>query len=371
MIKRAKISIVVLMGSTILLAGTTPIKLYDVKSGKIEYEIKGSGNIMGMIKTKTIGKKRVIFDVYGAQNLTEENKVSKETTEGKTKVTKTHTLTYMKNAIMYKVLFDKKRIIRMENPALAMAAMMGAGTDMKNTGESIMKSMGGKKTGTDKVAGYTCDVWELMGTRQCIYKGITLKVETDMMGIKNAEIATKAEFDLALSEEDFKLPDFPIYDIEGNKLDKNNLDAMDQKAEKNVEKSSQEMAEIKQVIAEAAKNAGIKEGERPTKAQEEAMKNSMMEAMLPLMKQKMLAEEEMMRIGYECLSKADTLKEANVCNDKVNAMGGEAEEPFDEWSPKTKQETLEFIDKFVNEMIPCVKKAKTMQEARQCMVNAE
>jgi hypothetical protein len=371
MTKRAKISIAVLMGSTILLAGTTPIKLYDVKSGKIEYEIKGSGNIMGVVKTKTIGKKRVIFDRYGAQNLTEENKVSKETTEGKTKVTKTHTMTYMKNSTLYKVSFDKKRIMRMENSVLAMAAMMGGGTDMKKTGESIMKSMGGKKTGTDKVAGYTCNVWELMGTKQCIYKGITLKTETDIMGIKNIEIATKVEFDLSLSEKDFQLPDFPIYDMEGNKLDKNNLDAMDKKAQINSEKSSQEMAEIRDVMVEAAKNAGIKEGERPTKAQEEAMSNSMMEAMLPRMKQKMLAEEEMMRMGYECLNKADTLKEANVCNDKVNAMGGEAEEPFDEWSPKTKKESLEFLNKFLNEMIPCVKKAKTMPEARQCMGNDE
>jgi hypothetical protein len=37
------------------------MKKYDVKSGKIEYTLKGSGNIMGMVKIKSVGKKRVIF----------------------------------------------------------------------------------------------------------------------------------------------------------------------------------------------------------------------------------------------------------------------------------------------------------------------
>ena len=147
--------------------------------------------------------------------------------------------------------------------------------------------MGGKKTGTDNVLGYTCDVWEMMGTKQCMYKGIPLRVETDIMGIKNTETATKAEFDISLSKDDFKLPDFPIYDMQGNKLDKSKLDAMDKQAEVEVEKSSEDMAELRNVMATAAKDAGIKEGERPTQAQEEVMKNSMMEAMLPRMKQEM------------------------------------------------------------------------------------
>jgi hypothetical protein len=62
MTKIAKVSLVVLMGSSMLLGNQ--VKLYDVKSGKIDYEIKGSGEIMGQ-KMQTVGKKRVIFDNYG------------------------------------------------------------------------------------------------------------------------------------------------------------------------------------------------------------------------------------------------------------------------------------------------------------------
>ncbi len=115
-----KISMVVMMTSSMLVAGANQMKLYDVKSGKIEYGIKGSGEIMGQ-KMQTIGKKRVIFDAYGAQNLTEENKIDKQTIMGQKKITKTHTMIYMKKGMAYHVDFKAKRIMRMEN----MAATMG------------------------------------------------------------------------------------------------------------------------------------------------------------------------------------------------------------------------------------------------------
>ncbi len=257
--------------------------------------------------------------------------------------------------------------MRMENMAATMGALMGGGKNMKESGEAMMLKMGGKKTGTDTVLGYTCDVWNLMGTKQCIYKGIPLKVETNMMGIKNVELATKAEFDISLSKDDFKLPDFPIYDMQGNKLDKSKLSTMDKKANVDAEQSSQDMTEMMSVLATAAKDAGIQEGQQPTKVEEDAMKNSMMEVMLPRIKQGILAEEETMRLEYECLDKADTLKEANACNDQMNKMSGETDEPFDEWSPNMKKEILGEFDQYLNEMLPCIKKAQTMQAVQQCM----
>jgi len=366
MTKVIKVSMVLLMGCSMLVAGESQMQKYDIKSGMITYEISGSSDMMGM-KSKTIGTKRMIFDAYGAQNLTEENKIDKQTIMGQKKITKTHTMIYMKKGMAYHVDFKAKRIMRMGNMAATMGALMGGGKNMKESGEAMMLKMGGKKTGTDKVLGYTCDVWNLMGTKQCIYKGIPLKVETNIMGIKNVELATKAEFDISLSKDDFKLPDFPIYDMQGNKLDKSKLSTMDKKANVDAEQSSQDMTEMMAVMATAAKDAGIQEGQRPNKAQENAMKNSMMEAMLPRMKQEILAEEETMRLGYECLSKADTLKEANACNDKINAMSGETDEPFDEWSPNMKKEILGEFDQYLNEMLPCIKKAQTMQAVQQCM----
>ena len=363
MTKIAKVSLVVLMGSSILLANQ--IKMYDVKSGKIEYEIKGSGNMMGMT-INTIGKKRVIFTANGAQNLTEENKVTKQTMSGETKTTKNHTMAYIKEGMIYQVDFDSKRIVRIENMAVAMGVLMGGENNMMQAGEAMMKQMGGKKTGTDTVLGYTCNTWNIMGTKQCIYKGIPLRVETDVMGIKNVELATKINFDISVTPNDFKLPDFPIYDMQCNKLDKNNLDAMDKKAQEDMEKSAQKMVEMRQIMAEAAKKAGIKEGQRPTKAQEQDMEQAIMAVMLPRMKQKMLSEEKALRFGKECFSKADTLKEANECNHKAITLGWEDEEDFDNWNPQMKKQVLGFIEQGL-EGVKCIKNAQTTQAAKQCM----
>jgi hypothetical protein len=205
-----------------------------------------------------------------------------------------------------------------------------------------------------------------MGTKQCIYKGIPLKVVSDVMGIKNIEVATKAEFDISLSKDDFKLPDFPIYDMEGNKLDRSKLDAMDKQAEVQLKKAVEEMAEMKASMDAAKKSAGIKDGETITKAQEKKMEDAMMDAMWPQMKKKILTVGKALRFSRECLGSADTLKEANICVDKANAMGGEHEESFEEWSPASKKKMLGFMDQAI-ERLGCMEKANSMKEMRQCM----
>ncbi len=368
MTKIIRVSMVLVIGSSMLIAGANQMKMYDLKSGKIEYSIKGSGEIMGQ-KMQTIGKKRVIFDAYGAQNLTEENKIDKQTIMGQKKVNKTHTMTYMKGSMVYHVSFDNRRIMRMGNMGAGMAMLMGGGKDMKQTGEEMMKKMGGKKTGTDKVLGYTCDVWEMMGTKQCIYKGIPLRIETNVMGLKNTEVATKAEFDLSLSSDDFKIPDFPIYDMEGNKIDKSKLDVMDKKSEVQAEQGAEDMAALGASMASAMQSAGIKDGERPTQAQQKKMEESMMDAMWPRMKKKILDEAKALEIAKECLTDADTVKEANICSHKMDEMNGESSDPeddFTEWNAKTKKETMGFLDEGLKSM-ECVKKANSMQDMKQCM----
>jgi len=356
----------VVMGSTLLTAGTGEMKLYDVESGKVEYGIKGSGNMMGMTM-KTVGKKRLIFAEYGARTLTEENKITKQNMMGQVKVEKNHTMTYMKNGIAYQVDFDRKRIMRMGNMGAMIGMLSGGETNMKKAGEAMMKQMGGKKTGTDKVLGYTCDVWEVMGTKQCLYKGIPLRVETDVMGIKNTEVATKAVFDISISDDDFKLPDFPIYDMQGNKLDKNTLDTADAQDIASGEKAGEAMAEMAKAMAAAAQSVGLEDGKKPTKSQEKAMEDAMMNAMLPQVKQGFLAQEDIMRSAYKCFSHADTKKEAKICSDKISAATGEPEEALGEWTPQTKKETLEELDTYLNKIIPCIKKAQSMKAIDQCM----
>ena len=371
MTKLIKVSLVAVLSSSILVAGTNQMKMYDVKSGKIEYEIKGSGEIMGS-KMQTVGKKRVIFDAYGAKNLTEENKIEKQTVMGQKNVTKSHTMTYMKNGMTYHVDFDQRRIMRMENMGAGMAMLMGGGKNMNQTGEEMMAKMGGKKIGTDKVLGYTCDVWDLMGIKQCMYKGIPLRVESNMMGIKNTEVATKAEFDISLSDDDFKLPDFPIYDMGGNKLDKSKLDARDKKESV---KNAQEMQEGMKAMAAAMgalQSSGFdmsNPNAEMTEEQKKTMQKAVMsaiggeDAMLAKTKKEILEEAADLPEVKKCFEKANSVKEANICEKKADS---ENPEHHSTWSSTDKSKLLKEIRDF-EQAIPCIEKASSFDALKQCM----
>lgn len=351
-----KTGVIGILGVTLVHAEQT--KLYDVESGKVSYEIKGSGNTMG-VTTKSLGKKHLLFDAYGSQSLTEENKVEKTVVMGQTQTNKAHTMVYFKEGVMYIVDFDEKNIVRQENPM----AMMGG--NMAAKGKAMMKQMGGKQIGYDKVLGYRCEVWEVMGTKQCIYKGVPLKVESNMMGIKHTETATKAEFDISVDKEDFKLPEFPISDEMGTAIDRNRLGKMDA----STQEEAQQMQMMMGMMAAAAQDAGVQKGQRPNAQQQIQMQNSMMNSMLPQMKQEILSEEKTMRLAKECLGDAGTLKEANICNSKLNEMSGEEEEPFTSWNPEEKQQVMQEIDQYLNMVLPCVKRAQNAQAMQMCVRN--
>jgi hypothetical protein len=374
MIKTVKISLAIVVGSSILFAGSDMMKRYDLKSGKIEYSIKESGDIMGMVKIKGVGKKRLLFDNYGIKDLTEENKVKKETTAGQTKVTKEHTIQYMNDGIMYRVDFKKKTIVRMENPAMGMNAMLGGGKNIGQTGEAMMKSMGGKKVGTDKVLGYSCDVWDLMGVKQCIYKGIPLRIESNIMGLKSLEVATKAEFDISLNEDDFKLPEYPLVDMMGQKLDmdRSKLNEIDKaQSAKNAQKMQEGMKAMAAAMG-ALKESGFDMSDpnaKLTKAQKKSMQDAAMaamggeDAMLARTKKEILEEAADLPAIKECFQNADSVEEANICEKKADS---EDPEHHTTWNSTVKSNLLKEIDAF-EKSLPCIEKASTFAALKQCM----
>ena len=355
----------ILFWSSTLVTNADQMKLYEIKSGKVDYRINGSGDMMGQ-KIDTTGKKRLIFDHYGARSLTEENRVEKQTIMGQTQVNEIHTTVYMNHGVAYQVDFNAKRIIRMGEMGAMMGMLTGGEKNVGKAGEEMMKKMGGKKRGTDNVLGYTCDVWELMGSKQCIYKGIPLKVETNVMGIKSIEVATKAEFDISVDDL-FGLPDFPVYDMYGNRVNKKELAAMDRQAEIENAKVQESVEQMQQAMTSAAKEAGIEEGVVPTPSQEKAFEDAMMQAMLPQMKQQILQQEEVMREAYRCFHDADTKEEANICSNNISLATGEPSEEIGEWTPEAKKETLEYLDIYIKKIVPCVKKAASMDVLQQCM----
>lgn len=359
-----KISIALLLSSGLVMADSKMYQKFDEERGAIEYNITASTEMMG-VKSKTLAKKQVLFSEYGTKMLSDESKVVKQNEE----ITKSRVIVYMNRSILYTVDFNTKKITRMENPAFAMMGLSDK-NNAQQAGMTMLKSMGGKKIGTDKVLGYGCDIWEVMGTKQCIYKGITLKAESELMGVKRLEIATKIDFDPAITAKDFQLPQFPIYDTLGKKISESDLGTLDSQNDAQEAQTSEGMAALGAALAGAMQGAGVKEGEAPTKEQEEKMKSAMEGSMLAHIKTKFVTQEKIMQFGKECLGKAETLTEANECNTKSNQMGGETDENFEEWNPQIKKEVLGYIDQGL-QMVECMKKASSMGDVEKCSPTEE
>jgi hypothetical protein len=280
----------------------------------------------------------------------------------------------MNDGIVYSVDFKKKTIVRMDNPAMAMGALFGGGKNMKQTGEAMLKSMGGKKTGTDKVLGYTCDVWDVMGVKQCIYKGVPLRIESNLMGLKSTEIATKATFDLSLNEDDFKLPDYPLVDMMGNKLnlDRSTLNALDKKESAKASQEAQEGAKAMTAAMGALKESGFdmnNPNAQMTEDQKMAMQKAMMAAMggedtmLAKTKKEILSDAQDLPEIKKCFQSANSVKEANVCEKKADS---EDPEQHTTWNDTIKSNLLKEIDGF-EAALPCIEKAASFDALKQCM----
>lgn len=180
-------------------------KRYEVKSGIIEYKTSGSGNLMG-IKTEISGTNKVIFKEWG--NI--------ELNQGKTKTVimgkeeTTQDTTKIENGKVYIVDYAQK-VIHEYGPAMLMYSQH---KDLAKSSKEMISNMGGKKIGQETILGYDCEVWEIPQTKLWLYKGLALKAEANMMGITNTMQATKVQLDVSVSDEDLKLPDFPVKSAE-------------------------------------------------------------------------------------------------------------------------------------------------------------
>jgi len=193
------------------------LKRYEVKSGIIQYKITINGKVMGSTITGS-GTESLYFKDWGNLELVEEQ--SEQTSsmkffgKRKTETTKTHTMVKLDNGESYHANFDTKQIFLRRDMAMEMTKAF-AGGDVNKTGMEMLEGMGGKMIGSENFLGYNCEVWDVLGAKQLMYKGAVLKLEMTTMGITTIKEATSAKFNVSVPDSNFKLPDFPIQKEEG------------------------------------------------------------------------------------------------------------------------------------------------------------
>ncbi len=209
-------------------------KRYHIKSGIVKYKTRINGKVMGSTIEGT-GTQELYFKNWGAMELkkSDEKKITHINIFGqkKTEVEHTKTIDKLDNGKSYSVDEKNKVIYVRQDPAINMLKNMGQ-EDIAKAGENMLKSLGGKKTGTEKVIGYTCDVWQIPGGKQWIYKGVPLKIQMSLMGITTTNEATEAKFNVPVPDKYFVLPDYPVQQMPGFKNDPNRTKDMKQRDEK-------------------------------------------------------------------------------------------------------------------------------------------
>ncbi|UPT78276.1 DUF4412 domain-containing protein [Sulfurovum sp. XGS-02] len=189
----------VLMLATNILGAET--KRYEIQSAIIEYATGSSGNMMG-IQTQTEGKSKIVFKEWGKVELREER--TRSVIMGKE--AHTRQTTKIDHDRVYIVDYEQK-IIHQYNP---MALNHSQYKNIAKNAQEMIRSMGGAKTGEETVLGYDCEIWETQQIKLWLYKGIMLKSVTTMMGLTQTTEAMTIQMNIPVSDEDLKLPDFPI-----------------------------------------------------------------------------------------------------------------------------------------------------------------
>lgn len=240
-----KLGMIVSVVSILVVGLNADTKRYDIESGKIEYTSTTSGNMMG-ITTTGKGTETLFFKDYGNLEISEEN--SSTTTMGQTQ--KLHKMTKIEKGKVYSVDFDHQKILTMDNPMMS----GGQNQDMMAMGKEMMQSMGGKKIADEKYQGYECEVWSLMGSKVWIYKGLTLKIESDIMGVKILKEATDIQLDIKLDDGLFQLPEYKHESIDammGEATEESDEEMMPEQAP-----TKEQLDQVAKQLQEAMKNFG-------------------------------------------------------------------------------------------------------------------
>lgn len=187
-------------------------KRYKIKSGIVEYVISGAGNMMG-IQTKIEGTSKAVFKEWGNVELHEET--TKSVIMGREEHTRQ--TTKVDSGKVYVVDYEQKSIVQYDPSML----MQSEHKELAKSSKEMMLSMGATKTGEETIHDYLCEVWETKHMKLWLYKGVMLKSNVRVMGRTHTTEATNIQFNISVSDEELKLPDFPVKTMEENMQENN------------------------------------------------------------------------------------------------------------------------------------------------------
>ncbi len=357
--KRELRSILLLLIILSYAKASSTFKVFDTKTAMIDYKIKGNGKLAKNNYLSIDGNATLVFDKWGMHKLYKEKYVA--TTKGSVENRKIIlTLILDDKGEISKVDFKHKKIIKSVN--LITKASIKNGENLYEKMKKDME-MKGSNIDTSTVLGYPCEIWLYKGKKRCFYKGIPLREEYTVSGIKVLKEAVSIDLDGNFSKDAFALPNF--------KEDKKNGFLLKEKRDthsKNLKKIKEiEKDEMSPNIEIDANNVELDGGEDLTEDIFHKQKR-----LLP----KLLQETEDARV---CLQYAQNRVSANNCLAKSIAteeqLSGERNKDSEVtiWTDLAKEKRLDELEFTIMDMkkrMPCIRRSRNFVDLSQCMQNS-
>ncbi len=335
------------------LFGAVPssFRSYGARSALVNYEIKGTGVLSKENNLSIEGRGSLVFDDWGGKKYFAEKYI--ESTQGITQKSRIVRILYREEyGNIFKVDFEKQRVDTSRDLILIDAIKNGKDIYQEQLQQLQEK---GKRGETSSVLGLRCDEWLIDNKKICYFKGVPLKEEYLLSGIKVTKTAIFAEFDKNITEDTFALPEFELGKQKGFLIEKMPTAAMQQKQTVETDENNQ--------------TAVPKEEETMTVAQ---MAQGMFEehkALLPKLLQEMLE-------ARVCLENAIDRIEANECITKVveteELISGQTykESEIRVWTKVAKEAKLEEYEESIMDLkrrMPCIRGSQNLDDLTACM----
>jgi hypothetical protein len=172
---------------------------YDVKSGMVEYEIIGSGDVMGS-PTTVSGTSKLYFKDFGNVELSDEK--IQQTVDGDKEEERLVSKIMGENVytvdFVDEVIYTQKMVLDDDTASLNIKS------------KEAFISMGAKNLGVEEILGYKCDVWLLGEDKIWVYNSVPLKLISKSLGLVQIQEAKLAVFNIIIKDDKFKLPSYPV-----------------------------------------------------------------------------------------------------------------------------------------------------------------
>ena len=172
---------------------------YDVKSGMVEYEIIGSGDVMGS-PTTVSGTSKLYFKDFGNVELSDEK--IQQTVDGYKEEERLVSKIMGENVytvdFVDEVIYTQKMVLDDDTASLNIKS------------KEAFISMGAKNLGVEEILGYKCDVWLLGEDKIWVYNSVPLKLISKSLGLVQIQEAKLAVFNIIIKDDKFKLPSYPV-----------------------------------------------------------------------------------------------------------------------------------------------------------------